>query len=84
MARPRQSKTEKAKAGYIAEVVQAPLIPMSDEEMREAGQNIARKVKDLAELKAQNDEERKQMRSAVHKLEAEIEAIASTIRNSGR
>lgn len=84
MARQRKNKAAEQQAGYIAEVMQPPLVPMSDEELKDAAQMLALKIKTLEETKTHNDSERKQMRSKVHKLEQEIQAIASTVRNQGR
>jgi hypothetical protein len=63
---------------------QPALIPMSEEELKAAGRQLAQKVRELAVLRADHAEERKEHKLAEDRLASEIEGIAETIRTQGR
>lgn len=63
---------------------QPPLIAMSQEELSEAGQKLARLVRERAEMLAQFREVRAEQRADLEKLEAQIASVADTIRSQGR
>jgi Holliday junction resolvase RusA-like endonuclease len=63
---------------------QLGLIPMTEDELREAGAKLASKVAALAAMKQVHRDERAEMTREREELEAEIQSIAQTIRQQGR
>jgi hypothetical protein len=63
---------------------QLGLIPMTEDELREAGAKLASKVAALAAMKRRHRVERAERNQEREDLEAEIQSIAQTIRQQGR
>jgi len=72
------------KARHEAEDAQPPLIPLSEDELKQAGKKLAMKVRELEEMEVEHDKERKGMGEAEKAVKEEMAAIASTIRSAGR
>ena len=72
------------KVAHAAEQAQPPLIPMDQEELDEAAQDLAGKIAELEEMEADHGAQRKTMRDTRNALLATIRAVASTIRSHGR
>lgn len=86
-SKPRLSRPKTPKAGpdrAAQEARQPPLIPLSEDELREASRNLADVVGRLADLKVQHALDKKGMRMEEEKLEERIAGLASTIRTQGR
>jgi hypothetical protein len=66
------------------EEAQPALIPMSDEELRRAGLDLARQIQVLEQLEEEHAETKKQQKEERDKIRKGISAIASTIRQQGR
>jgi hypothetical protein len=78
------AKKTPPKKRHHAEEAQPALIPMSEDELRSAGRELAVKVAELEELEADHAEIRKAQRKERDGLKKKIAAIASTIRQQGR
>jgi len=74
----------KPKPAIDKDLAQPPLIPMSEAELKEAGQKLASKVRELEDMKREHAAEAKERSEDRAGLQAEISAIASTIRQHGR
>ncbi|HEV8574740.1 MAG TPA: hypothetical protein VGR43_08535 [Dehalococcoidia bacterium] len=66
------------------EKAQPALIPMSEDEQRKAGRSLAKKIRELSQLRLTHAEIRKEQKTAEEKLVNSIEGIAETIRTMGR
>lgn len=66
------------------ETDQGVLVPMSEDELKKASKDLARKVRRLDEMEAEHADMRKQMKEDRDKLREEISGIASTIRTQGK
>jgi FtsZ-binding cell division protein ZapB len=64
--------------------MQPALIPMTEDELREAGNTLAALVRELADMKADHAADVKNMREDREALQKRIESIALTIRQQGR
>jgi hypothetical protein len=73
-----------AKNTQVDETDQQTLVPMSEEEVKEAGHKLAKKVKELEDLQAEHKELKDDMRAKEKRVKGEISAIASTLRTQGR
>ena len=74
----------KRKPDHDAEDAQPPLVPMSEEETRDAGIDLAQLIRELEELEAAHSASRKDQAAEREMLRNRIAAIASTIRSAGR
>jgi len=64
--------------------VQPALIPMSDDEVRDAGRDLATRVKELRDLKTQHAGRRVEMKKERENVQKDIDRIAGCIRQQGR
>ena len=64
--------------------VQPALIPMSDDEVRDAGRDLATRVKELRDLKTQHAGRRVEMKKERESVQKDIDRIAGCIRQQGR
>ena len=78
------NKNTDARTRHTSEQAQPPLIPMDQEELSEAAQDLAGKIGELEEMEADHAAQRKTMRDTRGALLATIGAVASTIRSHGR
>jgi F0F1-type ATP synthase membrane subunit b/b' len=74
---------KKAKADD-PEDVQPPLIPMSDEELKKAGREMANLVHLLEDMEEEHAETNKEYREERDRVRKELSALASTFRQQGR
>ena len=72
------------KASRAEEDAQPLLVPMSAQELQLAGQTLAEKVRELEEMKREHAVEAKERSEDRAAHQAEVSAIASTIRQHGR
>lgn len=63
---------------------QPALVPMSEQEVKDAGKKLAQKVRDLKDMTTQHQGQRAEMKAERTALRDEIDAIAQTIRQQGR
>lgn len=66
------------------ETAQPALVPLSVDELQEAGRTLAARVKELEDLKALHTEKKTEMRADEKRIAGQIASIASTIRTQGR
>jgi hypothetical protein len=79
-----KAKNKKPMPGIDKDLAQPPLIPMSDVELKAAGKQLAQKVRELEDMKREHAAEAKERSEDRAGLQAEVSAIASTIRQHGR
>ena len=66
------------------DVTQDPLIPMSDEELRAAGQRLAKLLNEARLMEEDHATVRAEQKVEREKLRDQINALAQTIREQGR
>ena len=63
---------------------QPPLVPMSEQEVKDAGRKLAGLVRELKDMTTKHQGVRTEMKAERTALREEMEAVAQTIRQQGR